>query len=167
MLASDLFGLSGEVLYQLREDERAWARWLEKLQDYRQLWFERGFMRFFRAWLIGEGISQRLLAFQDGERRLTNLLHLAELLHVASRVRPGLTGLGKWLGERRRLPGGQDEAQQLRLESDENLVRIVTVHKSKGLEYPVVFCPFLWSGRLQAADSKNSTLLYHDPHRCV
>ena len=42
--------------------------------------------------------------------------------------------------------------------------RIVTVHKSKGLEYPVVFCPFLWSGRLQAADSKNSTLLYHDPH---
>ena len=164
LLASDLFGLSGEVLYQLREDERAWAHWLEKLQDYRQLWFERGFMRFFRAWLIGEGISQRLLAFQDGERRLTNLLHLAELLHVASRVRPGLTGLGKWLGERRRLPGGQDEAQQLRLESDENLVRIVTVHKSKGLEYPVVFCPFLWSGRLQAADSKNSTLLYHDPH---
>ncbi len=163
LLASDLFGLGGEELYRLREDERAWARWLEKLQDYRQLWLDHGFMRFFRACLIGEGIPRRLLAFRDGERRLTNLLHLAELAHVASRARPGLAGLLKWLGERRLAPGDQDEAQQLRLESDENLVRIVTVHKSKGLEYPVVFCPFPWDGKLRADRKSNTTLLYHDP----
>lgn len=164
MLASDLFGLSGEDLYRLREDEHAWARWLEKLQDYRQLWREHGFIRFFRAWLIEEGVPQRLLAFRDGERRLTNLLHLAELLHVASRTHPGLTGLLKWLGGRRRAPSNKDEEQQLRLESDENLVRIVTVHKSKGLEYPVVFCPFLWDGRLRVGE-KTETLLYHDPDK--
>ncbi|MCK7582268.1 MAG: hypothetical protein MZV65_46140 [Chromatiales bacterium] len=162
VLASDLFGLSGEDLYRLREDERAWARWLETLQDYRQLWCEHGFMRFFRAWLIEEEVPQRLLAFRDGERRLTNLLHLAELLHVASRAHPGLAGLLKWLGERRRAPTNKDEEQQLRLESDENLVRIVTVHKSKGLEYRVVFCPFLWDGRLRVGE-KTETLLYHDP----
>ena len=163
VLASDLFGLSGEALYRLREDEQAWARWLEKLQDYRQLWLEHGFMRFFRAGLIGEGIPQRLLAFRDGERRLTNVLHLAELLHVANRAHPGLAGLLKWLGERRRAPSHKDEEQQLRLESDENLVRIVTVHKSKGLEYPVVFCPFLWDGKLRTDEKSNRTLLYHDP----
>ncbi|HRD65519.1 MAG TPA: exodeoxyribonuclease V subunit beta [Candidatus Competibacter sp.] len=162
-LASDLFGLSGEELYRLREDEQAWARWLERLQDDRELWREHGFMRFFRAWLIGEGVPQRLLAFRDGERRLTNLLHLAELLHVASRAHPSLAGLLKWLGERRRVPANQDEEQQLRLESDENLVRIVTVHKSKGLEYPVVFCPFLWDGRLRDDGKNNEVLLYHDP----
>lgn len=162
-LASDLFGLSGADLYRLREDEQIWARWLEKLQDYRQLWLEHGFMRFFRAWLIGEDAPRRLLAFRDGERRLTNLLHLAELTHVASRAHPGLTGLLKWLGERRQVPGDKDEAQQLRLESDENLVRIVTVHKSKGLEYPVVFCPFLWDGQLHTEDKSNEILLYHDP----
>jgi exodeoxyribonuclease V beta subunit len=120
-------------------------------------------MRFFRAWLIGEGVPQRLLAFRDGERRLTNLLHLAELSHVASRARPGMAALLKWLGDRRRAPANKDEEQQLRLESDENLVRIVTVHKSKGLEYPVVFCPFLWDGRLRADEKNNTTLLYHDP----
>jgi exodeoxyribonuclease V beta subunit len=87
---------------------------------------------------------------------------LAELLHVASRAHPGLAGLLKWLGERRRAPTNKDEEQQLRLESDENLVRIVTVHKSKGLEYPVVFCPFLWDGRLRVGE-KTETLLYHDP----
>ncbi|HAO31934.1 MAG TPA: exodeoxyribonuclease V subunit beta [Candidatus Competibacter sp.] len=163
LLASELFGLSGEALYRLREDERAWAGWLETLQNYRQLWLECGFIRFFRAWLIGEGVPRRLLAFRDGERRLTNLLHLGELLHLASRARPGLAGLCKWLVERRRLPGGQDEEHQLRLESDENLVRIVTVHKSKGLEYPVVFCPFAWNGKLRSDAASNSTLLYHDP----
>ncbi len=160
-LASDLFGLSGEALHQLHEQEQAWSRWLEKFQDYRQLWHEHGFMRFFRVWLINEGVPQRLLAFRDGERRLTNVLHLAELLHVASRTHPGMAGLLKWLGDSRHLPANKDEEQQLRLESDENLVRIVTVHKSKGLEYDVVFCPFLWDGRLRTGEEDR--VLYHDP----
>ena len=161
-LAGDLFGLSGEALYQLRDDEQAWARWLETFQAYRQQWRDEGFIHFFRAWLNEQAVAPRLLAFQDGERRLTNLLHLAELLHVASRAHPGMAGLLKWLGDHRRAPANRDEEQQLRLESDENLVRIVTVHKSKGLEYPVVFCPFLWDGRLKS-DENPDLLLYHDP----
>ncbi|MCP5158572.1 MAG: exodeoxyribonuclease V subunit beta [Gammaproteobacteria bacterium] len=160
-LASALFGLRGEALHQLHEQEQVWARWLEKFQDYRQLWQEHGFMRFFRAWLMDEGVPQRLLAFRDGERRLTNVLHLAELLHVASRTHPGMIGLLKWLADNHCLPANQDEEQQLRLESDENLVRIVTVHKSKGLEYEVVFCPFLWDGRLRTGEGNQA--LYHDP----
>jgi exodeoxyribonuclease V beta subunit len=160
-LASDWFGLSGEALYQLRDDEQAWARWLETFQGYRQQWRDEGFIHFFRAWLNDQAVAPRLLTFQDGERRLTNLLHLAELLHIAGRGHPGMAGLLKWLGDRRRAPANRDEEQQLRLESDENLVRIVTVHKSKGLEYPVVFCPFPWDGRLRA--DENDLLLYHDP----
>lgn len=160
-LAGDLFGLSGEELYRLRDDEQAWARWLETFQAYRQQWRDEGFIHFFRTWLNEQAVAPRLLAFQDGERRLTNLLHLAELLHVASRAHPGMTGLLKWLGDHRRAPANRDEEQQLRLESDENLVRIVTVHKSKGLEYPVVFCPFLWDGRLRAGE--NDLVHYHDP----
>ncbi|MFZ1827792.1 MAG: exodeoxyribonuclease V subunit beta [Candidatus Competibacteraceae bacterium] len=161
-LAADLFGLTGEELHRLREEEQGWARWLEKFQDYRLLWQEHGFMRFFRTWLIHEGVPQRLLSFRDGDRRLTNLLHLAELAHIASRTHPGMAGLLKWLGDSRRLPSNKDEEQQLRLESDENLVRIVTVHKSKGLEYEIVFCPFLWDGRLRAG-KEGDGLLYHDP----
>lgn len=160
-LASDLFGLSGETLYHLRDDEQAWARWLETFQGYRQQWREQGFMPFFRTWLVEQQVAPRLLAFRNGERRLTNLLHLAELLHGANRAQPGLAGLHQWLSDRRRAPAHRNEEHQLRLESDENLVRIVTVHKSKGLEYPVVFCPFLWDGRLRAGE--NDLLRYHDP----
>ena len=160
-LADDFFGLSGEALYRLRDDEAAWARWLETFQDYRHQWREQGFIHFFRRWLHEQGVAPHLLAFRDGERRLTNVLHLAELLHVASRAHPGMAALRKWLGDRRRAPTGKDEEQQLRLESDENLVRIVTIHKSKGLEYPVVFCPFVWDGRLRTGE--RDLLLYHDP----
>ncbi|MBS1223222.1 MAG: exodeoxyribonuclease subunit beta [Proteobacteria bacterium] len=92
-LAGDLFGLSGEALYQLRDDEQAWARWLEIFQSYRQQWRDEGFIHFFRAWLNEQAVA---------------------------------------------------------------------VHKSKGLEYPVVFCPFLWDGRLKS-DENPDLLLYHDP----
>jgi exodeoxyribonuclease V beta subunit len=102
------------------------------------------------------------LQFQDGERRMTNLWHLAERLQMAAdRECTGMEGLITWLAERRRPEATADEEEQLRLESDEHLVKIVTIHKSKGLEYPVVFCPFLWSGGLWS--DRASTVLCHDP----
>jgi len=102
-----------------------------------------------------EEVPSRLLAFPDGERRLTNLFQLVELLEAhEDAVNPGMTGLIHWLADRRR--GGAEGADdaQLRLESDENLVKIATVHKSKGLEYSIVFCPFLWDGRIAADDAE-------------
>lgn len=160
LLASALHGVTGEDLYALREDEAAWTQWLEKFQNYQLIWREHGFMRFFRTWLVTENVAQRLLSFHDGERRLTNLLHLAELAHRASRHHPNPANLCKWLSDSRSAPNTQEEQQQLRLESDAHLVRIVTVHKSKGLEYEIVFCPFLWDGNLKIG--KDATLLYHD-----
>ena len=161
VLASDLFGLCGEDLYKLREDEQAWSDWLGKLHDYRQLWLKFGFMQVFRTLLVREHIPQRLLAFRDGKRRLTNFLHLSELLHLTSCLRPSGGDLLKWLRKNRCSPSNKDEGQQYRLESDENLVRIVTVHKSKGLEYPVVFCPFFWDGRLSTEQKAKRNSLYH------
>lgn len=162
VLASAFYGVSGAALYALHEDEQAWAQWLEKFQGYQLLWREQGFMRFFRTWLVTEDVAQRLLKFRDGERRLTNVLHLAELAHRASSTHPGMINLCKWLNNSRALPNEKEEQQQLRLESDAHLVRIVTVHKSKGLEYEIVFCPFLWDGRLKVGE-KGTALLYHDP----
>ena len=91
---------------------------------------------------------RRLATVRDGERRLTNLAHLIELLANAREAREGAAPALRWLVRMRDNPEDLGaEATELRLESDENLVRIATVHKSKGLEYPVVFLPFAWSGR--------------------
>lgn len=146
-LATRLLGRNAVELARCQDDEAAWDMEREAAERYHQLWQQHGFMRAFRAWLDEQNVAERLLALADGERRLTNLLHLAELLQAASLERPGLEPLLAWFNAQCRSEGGGDEVL-LRLESDAERVQIVTVHTSKGLEYPLVFCPYLWDGRL-------------------
>lgn len=144
-LATELLGLDALQLDALSADESAMLRWLHRFESYRDTWLKRGVAPMLRALMAGESIHARMLRRPDGERRLTNLRHLAELLHAASQQHAGPEALLRWLQRERREPQWTD-ATQVRLESDRNLVQIVTVHKAKGLEYPVVFCPFLWDG---------------------
>ncbi|NMZ67632.1 DNA helicase/exodeoxyribonuclease V, beta subunit [Pseudomonas peli] len=146
-LASRLLGRSAQVLAACAEDAQSWDREREDAERYHQLWQQQGFMRAFRAWLDEQQVAQRLLALVDGERRLTNLLHLAELLQTESLQRPGLEQLLAWFNAQRSAEAHGEDAL-LRLESDAERVQIVTIHTSKGLEYPLVFCPYLWDGAL-------------------
>ncbi|PBS11427.1 exodeoxyribonuclease V subunit beta [Lysobacteraceae bacterium NML93-0792] len=88
----------------------------------------------------------RLLGLLDGERRLTNYLQLAELLQEAQAQALGLHGLVDWLSRAIASASSDDDSQLLRLESDARRVQVVTLHKSKGLEYPLVFLPFAGIG---------------------
>jgi exodeoxyribonuclease V beta subunit len=150
-LATELFGLNATALENLSSDEAGWEATLNRFADYHLLWRDHGFVQMMRALLVRERVRSRLLSWRDGERRLTNVLHLIELLHTACvENRLGIDGLVKWLA-RQISPGGEvREEHELRLESDEDAVRIVTIHKSKGLEYGITFCPFVrkepWSG---------------------
>ncbi|MEO4048025.1 exodeoxyribonuclease V subunit beta [Pseudomonas sp. CAU 1711] len=146
-LATRLLGRDAAQIARCQDDERAWDGERAAAEQYHQLWQQQGFMRVFRAWLDQERVAERLLAGIDGERRLTNLLHLGELLQAESLRRPGLEPLLAWFAAQRASEGAGEDAL-LRLESDAERVQIVTIHTSKGLEYPLVFCPFLWDGRL-------------------
>lgn len=146
-LASRLLGRSAADLAACTEDAQAWDAEREAAERYHQLWQQQGFMRAFRAWLDEQKVAQRLLALVDSERRLTNLLHLAELLQTESLQRPGLEQLLTWFNAQRSAEAHGEDAL-LRLESDAERVQIVTIHTSKGLEYPLVFCPYLWDGAL-------------------
>jgi len=143
-LATTLLGRNAADLDRLDADEPAWEELLTRFRSYRERWRQQGIMAASQALLAAERIPARLLRRPDGERRLTNLLQLLELLQVASGQHPGPDGLLRWLADRRAEPAG-NAAQQLRLESDAGLVKVVTLHKSKGLEYPLVFIPFPWS----------------------
>ncbi len=152
-LAADLFGLSLQDLARLRDEDDFWADWRDLARGARgwgQVWKEQGIAALIRHILFAtdSNCAANLLGYPDGPRRLTNYLHLADLLHEAeTRRRPSRHGLVDWFRRSRAEPGDGDEAAQLRLESDESLVKIVTVHRAKGLEFPVVFCPFTWDGR--------------------
>ncbi len=160
-VSTDMFGITGEQLNALIEDETEWEKWLIKFRGYHQQWDEQGFMRMFKSLTLKENMLSRLMKFQDGERRCTNVLHLCEVLHQASveeKLSPA--DLLKWLSEKRRSEAPVDEEHQLRLESDENAVRVVTIHRSKGLQYPVVFCPFAWGeSRLR---NPQGPFIFHD-----
>ncbi|CAL1240245.1 exodeoxyribonuclease V subunit beta [Candidatus Methylocalor cossyra] len=159
-LATELMGYTANAIHALQQtDQAGWERLFERFQGYRWLWLREGFMPMFRRWFAEANVAERLAEFHDGERRLTNLLHLAELLQAESRRKPGLDALLAWFGQAIRQPPKADEAAQLRLESDAKRVKIVTIHASKGLEYPIVFCPFLWDGRL--ALRKSASLSFH------
>ena len=162
-LATDLFGLGGNALEVLDEDEAAWEARANAFLDYQALWRDQGFVQMFRRLMRAEGVAARLLRYEDGERRLTNVLHLTELLQAAAGAdHLGMEGLIDWLAAHRQNGETAPEEAQLRLESDENLVKIATIHKSKGLQYPVVFCPFLWDVSLRGKD-EGVGVLFHDP----
>ncbi|MBL8787330.1 MAG: exodeoxyribonuclease V subunit beta [Deltaproteobacteria bacterium] len=117
--------------------------WFERLRQWREAWTHRSFIEAFRS-IMSERV-EALLALDDGERRVANFLHLGELMHraVADReLKP--QGLLAWLERQRSRSDKTDERQQIRLETDEPAVQIVTIHKSKGLEYPFVWIPFAW-----------------------
>ena len=146
-LATDMLGIKGEKLDALMDNEPGWEKWLVAFKEYHDLWRKKGFIQMFRYLLRKENVLRRLMSFSDGERRNTNMLHLSEILHGISVEKSlTMTGLLQWFSEQIASKDSGIEEHQLRLESDENAVKLITIHKSKGLEYPIVFCPFMWDG---------------------
>jgi len=163
-LTTELLGYSADALYELRADERRWYACVRRFQKYHWLWEQVSFMQMYRSLLTTEQVQARLLSYADGERRLTNVLHLGELLQqTALQAKMNMRRLMHWLAQQRQQETVNEE-QQLRLESDEQRLKIVTIHKSKGLEYPIVFCPFLWDGYLYTQKDKQFTFHneYHE-----
>jgi exodeoxyribonuclease V beta subunit len=150
-LTTDLLGVTAAELAHMDENESAWEQWSQAFHAWNGIWAQSGFVQMMRVLMTRAAVHERLIALSDGERRLTNLLQLIELLHAAgSRGHLGPSGLYGFLARERRreIIGMEAEAAQIRLENDADAVKITTMHKSKGLEYPVVYCPYLWHGML-------------------
>ena len=143
-LATVLLGVDAAGIAALEEDGAALGAWQQRAVAWRERW-QRGGPLALVSDLCADN-AERLLGLFDGERRLTNYLQLGELLQQADARALGLAGLVDWLGQRIAQADPDDETQLLRLESDARRVQIVTLHKSKGLEYPLVFLPFAGIG---------------------
>lgn len=160
-LATNVMGYKAEELLRFEEDESAWVEKLEQFSGWHAAWQEHGFAYMFRQILKGENIPEKLITLKEGERKLTNLIHLSELLQQEEQDgKTGIRSLLQWLARKRNEEQKDREEEQLRLESDEHLVKVVTMHRSKGLEYPVVFCPFLWHGSRYSDSGR--PFVYHD-----
>ncbi|MDD2660713.1 MAG: exodeoxyribonuclease V subunit beta [Methylococcales bacterium] len=162
-LSTATFGWSYQALLQLTQDESSWEQQLESFLGCRQRWQQDGILPALRQLISDYGLHAWLAQAREGERCLTNLLHLAELLQQASGQLEGEQALIRHLAEE---IAGTDQATEesvIRLESDAGLIQIITIHKSKGLEYPLVFLPFICTFR--EVSSRSSYYRYHDEKR--
>jgi len=147
-LTTAIIGVTGSELARLERSDDQWDEHVDLLRRVRETWEEDGFTRAIRLLMDARSTPERLGRVLGGERRITNLRHLAERVHhTCTTERLALHGAVAWLAET--VEANEDDAQEtdsdvLRLESDAPAVQVVTIHAAKGLEYAVTFVPFLW-----------------------
>lgn len=145
-LSTRLLGWDITALRLLSREVRGWQQEVQALHGLLHLWQRQGVLAVVQRLI--ERAAPRLNADVAYERTITDLRHLGELLQEASEDLHGPTQLLAWLAAQRNAPkvGGEDsDERQLRIESDAARVRLLTLHASKGLEFPVVFLPLMWA----------------------
>ncbi|WON76013.1 exodeoxyribonuclease V subunit beta [Serratia sp. UGAL515B_01] len=155
-MATSLLGLDALTLDELNRNERAWDALVDEFDAYRTHWLRRGVLPMLREVMSRRHLAEDLLVSPGGERRLTDVMHLGELLQEASAQLDGEHALVRWLAQQIAQPNRQADNQQLRLENDRHLVQVITIHKSKGLEFDLVWLPFIGNFRQQQQG------IYHD-----
>lgn len=158
-LITSLFAVNGNDLYEMATDENQWEMTIERFRMYHELWNQSGFYSMIQMLLDKEQLRRRIISKVNGERKLTNLLQVLELFHEAENSNKlGMSGLMKWAENARDGNENQDE-NQIRLETDDAALQILTIHASKGLEFPIVFCPFIWK------ESAIKEVFFHDENQ--
>ncbi len=143
-------------------DENDWEELHWDLHRCAAVLREQGVASLFEMVSAGHDVPARVLARPSGERFMTDLRHVAQLLHEAGIADSlGPTALAAWLGRRIEEADRdtENEERTRRLESDAAAVQVLTIHRSKGLEFPIVFCPFMWDGYTHTPEVP----LFHDP----
>jgi exodeoxyribonuclease V beta subunit len=144
LLLSAFFDFSAAEIKDMDENERFF--YLQEFITFRKEWEQQGFLRSFQKFIANHELYTRCIGLDDGERIISNIFQLRELLHQEEISEGlGLAGLIRFLNEKIHSSDKDDERFLQRLETDSQAVQILTIHKSKGLEFPVVFCPYLWA----------------------
>lgn len=156
VLSSLFFGYSADDIFALDQNEAHVLELIDNALLQQSIWQQKGIFAAFEKFASETSLTKRLLE-QQKERSLSNLTQLLELLAAEEPKHFGTHASLQWLAKKIQaaLEGEKTEEAQLRLESDENLVKIITIHTAKGLQYPIVYCPFLWDGKSKEIDELN------------
>lgn len=144
-LGSTLWGLTAAKIYRYKENEMLLDTKVNQFVEYNTIWKTQGVLPMLNHIYLEQGIIERLKSLPNADRLMTDLLHLTEILQEQSALLESEAELVRWY-EKQLLEAESDspsDEQKLRLESEEELIKIVTIHGSKGLQYPIVWLPFV------------------------
>ncbi len=179
VMAGSLLGFTASFLTAVHDDgaleskeRKEYELWRQAFLRGRELWTEHGIMALFAGFPDFSGavtnpapefdLRLNLVRTVRGERALTNFYHLQEILHQAECEHLfGPEVLLDWFYEHLTGAAKDEDEYELRLESEADTVKIMTVHKSKGLEFPVVFAPFLWSRSFTSSSGRYGAPIFH------
>lgn len=158
VFATEIFDFRGNELLALFEDEDQWESQISHFQHLKEIWHQKGLFVMLQQFMESNGIRENFLQFEEGERKLTNFLQITEILHrIQMEKQLDASSLIQWMNVIQQTP--QDfEDHEIRLETDDDALSILTVHASKGLQFPVVFCPYSWGTGMQTGE-----VIFHDP----
>jgi exodeoxyribonuclease V beta subunit len=164
-LCTSVFGFTSNKIIELNDDQKLLYKWQRRFAAFKEIWESKGFVSMIMALFHHEDAFLKANSGMD-ERIMSNFYHLVELISQAS-LNQQLSAyyLLKWYvrqlsKEFRNESSNELRSDELRLETDRQAVAIVTIHKSKGLEYPVVYLPYLWEGQRKPPQDN---IVFHDP----
>jgi len=163
LLITELFGYDLTYLRD-KEDSEKFVNFSIRFRHYREIFETKGIMACLNHILEKEGLIESIIKTERGQRKITNVNQLAEILHKKeSESSMSLYELTNWLNGQRVGNMLKEEEYDLRMETDEKAVNLLTIHKSKGLQFPIVFAPFLLSA---SVNNKFRPFVFHDENHC-
>ncbi len=161
-LITPFFDYSINQLWSLTHKEDDWQQILNQFADLHKVWLRNGVMAVLQHLLSANDLASKWKTNHvNAQRMLTDVRHMGELLQQKSMELDGVHRLLGWFHEQLVAASDEGKVQQLRLEDDSNLVQIVTMHASKGLEYNIVFLPFVCGYRMAKSG------IFHDERGLV
>lgn len=159
-LATPLFGYRASFLMEGLKNDNEFIETVRRFTGYGDLWRIHGITTALERCFTEEKVYQRIAQLPEGERMLLDLRHLTELLHGAEGTQDG-TRLIRWYSEMCEPRGSLRDDEGRRIPDASNAVTVTTIHKSKGLEYPIVFIPHHFFNVVDSV-KKRPSRSYHD-----
>ncbi|MCR3754608.1 MAG: exodeoxyribonuclease V subunit RecB [Candidatus Westeberhardia cardiocondylae] len=143
-LSTDIFGFDITYMHFVRfYKKKKREELVAKFILYRLIWEKYGILAMLRVIFIQDRMVKNLLSFFDGKRRFLNIMHIGELLQCVSKKFDNQRSLLYWFMFNIRYTNSRSKDHMVKMDSDNHAVRIMTIHAAKGLEFPIVFLPFI------------------------
>ena len=157
-LLSRLFSYSLADLYAAENNHEEWERILEEFRQFHLLWEKKGFALMIEKLVQKKKILENL--FNYGYRTIANFHHSLDFFLKQFQQNNSMTQCQKILENLLENLSQNSSKNNLRVDSDSNAVRIMTIHNSKGLDFPIVFCPYLW----KTLNTRKKSYFFHSSY---